>query len=140
MKKRLSVQLAALGVLASMFVAGCATTVDPCSTAGIERRVSASLSGFSRAYRADLNEVKRAVAYFDGETVLGTMRIAQAINSLRRVATGFEEDIVPELQSISQQCGTVGNLREIFVDFLRDEGFNNRVLEWVDDFQFAFES
>ncbi len=140
MKIRMSVPLAAFGMLAMSVVAGCATTVDPCSTAGIDRRVSSALSDFARANRADLNEVKRAVAYFDGETVLGTMRIAQAVSALRRVASGFDEDVVPELQAISQQCGTAGNMREIFVDFLRDEGFNSRVLEWVDDFRFDFEA
>ena len=140
MTSRSSFRLSAICALTLITVGGCATTVDPCSVDGVERRVSGVLDQFAREYRADLNEVKRAVSYFDGETVFGTMRITQAVGALRRVASGFEDDIVPELSAISQQCGTVGNMREVFVDFLRDEGFNNRVLEWVDDFNFEFET
>ena len=93
-------------------------------------------------HRAVLESLELPTTYPVGrwQTVLGTMRIAQAVSALRRVASGFDEDVVPELQAISQQCGTAGNMREIFVDFLRDEGFNSRVLEWVDDFRFDFEA
>ena len=126
--------------LAALAVASCATTSDPCSQSAVERRISYSLSDFARSNRADLNEVRQAVGYFEGQTVWGTMRIAQAVNAMRRVADGFEEEVVPDLVEISDQCGGVAPFREVFVDFLKDEGFNDQVVGWVEDFRFEFES
>ena len=68
------------------------------------------------------------------------MQIAFAARSLRNIADNFETDIVPELVDISLQCDADQHMKEVFIDYLRDEGVSGKVLDWVDDFTFDFES
>ena len=76
--------------------------------------------------RADLNEVKGAASYLDGETTFGAMRLAFAVTSLKRIANDFEASVVPDIMEISGQCGTNEPLKGVFIDFLKDEGRDDR--------------
>ena len=68
------------------------------------------------------------------------MKLAFAAQSLRRLLTSFEDDVVPEIQDIALQCDAAQPIMDIFVDFLRDEGVNRRVLQWVENFSTSFDS
>ena len=52
----------------------------------------------------------------------------------------FEDDVVPEVQAIALQCQANQPLQDVFIDFLRDEGVKKDVLEWVEAFNFVFET
>lgn len=134
MKTLISYRLPVLGVAALLLVTGCASVeLDPCSRAGIEQRVNASLKSFSRENRGDINDIKKAAQYLDGETVAGAMKLYFAVNAMERLVESFSDDVVPEVQQITQQCGTSENVRELFFDFLRDEGVNKEVLSWAEN-------
>ena len=125
--------LCLIGLSASLI--GCASLdVDPCSREGIERRVKDSFAEFARDNRGDLNEMRQASRFFGGETTFGAMRIANAAKALERLVDDFQDDVVPELRAIENQCGQAEPMRELFIEFLEDEGIDDRVLDWVDSF------
>ena len=141
MTKRFSLSAAAAIGVSLIAVTGCASVnVDPCSRAGIQNRLAPELAQFARENRSDINEIKKAAAFIGGETRTGGMQIAFAARSLRNIADNFETDIVPELVDISLQCDADKHMKEVFIDYLRDEGVSGKVLDWVDDFTFDFES
>ncbi|MAT35099.1 MAG: hypothetical protein CMK06_08135 [Ponticaulis sp.] len=118
---------------------GCASlNVDPCSSQGIQQRLEREFNQFARNNRSDLNEIRAASTWMDGQTNFGSMKIAFAAQSLRRLVSSFERDVVPEIQGIAEQCGTVEPLKGVFIEFLRDEGVSRNVLEWVEDFDVDF--
>tara|TARA_Y100000052_G_scaffold27554_1_gene36241 strand:- start:24405 stop:24830 length:426 start_codon:yes stop_codon:yes gene_type:complete len=132
---------AALAAVSLILTSGCASiSVDPCSAEGIQLRVSQSLNSFARQNRADLNEIKQAATYLDGATTTGTMKIAFAARALTRVVGSFREIVAPEIQEIAMQCEVQEPVRDVFVEFLRDEGVNRQVIEWVEDFNLVFEN
>ncbi len=124
--------LGALGATALSFVSACTSVpVDPCSRAGIEYRLNQSLKAFASDNRADINDIRKASEFIGGKTAYGAMELAFAVNSLKRLVDSFREDVVPEIQSISGQCGTTENIQDVFMEFLRDEGVDREVLDWV---------
>eukprot|EP00919_Chromeraceae_sp_WS-2016_P053691 GHVR01127479.1.p1 GENE.GHVR01127479.1~~GHVR01127479.1.p1 ORF type:complete len:145 (-),score=24.66 GHVR01127479.1:337-771(-) len=128
-------------LMGAFTVSSCASmNADPCSRAGIEARMKPSLKDFARSNRADLNEVKKAASYLEGETTFGAMRLAFAVTSLKRMADDFEETVVPDITEITQQCGADAPLKGVFIDFLKDEGVNSKVIKWVEAFNFTFET
>ncbi len=106
--------------------------VDPCSKAGVEQRLSKSLRSYASENRGDLKALKQVTQYLGGESVTGKMQIVFALDALSRLASNFQADVMPEIASISRQCGTTDNVKEVFLDFLRDEGVNGKVLKWVE--------
>lgn len=139
--KRLLLSISSLGLIAVPTLAACTSlSADPCSKAGIEARIGSSLRQFARNNRSDLNEVKKAASYLDGESTFGAMKLAFAVSALKRVADEFEADIVPEINAITQQCESSEPLKDVFVDFLKDEGLNSKVIKWVEAFRFTFET
>lgn len=134
MKTLIPYRLSALGVASLLLVTGCASVeLDPCSKAGIEQRIDASLKSFSRENRGDINDIKKAAQYLDGGTVTGAMKLYFAVDAVERLVENFRDDVVPDVQQITQQCGTSENVRELFFDFLRDEGVNKEVLTWAEN-------
>lgn len=139
--KRLFPVISSFIVMGALSLSSCTSMdLDPCSRAGIEARMKSSLKRFAVNNRADLNEVKGAASYLDGETTFGAMRLAFAVTSLKRIANDFEASVVPDIMEISGQCGTNEPLKGVFIDFLKDEGVNSKVIRWVEAFNFSFET
>lgn len=97
------------------------------------------LKDYARDNRGEINDLKQAASYLEGQSSFGAMRLAFAVQSLRRMVDRFQDDVVPEVQEIALQCEVADPLQDVFIDFLRDEGVRNEVLEWVEAFKFAFE-
>lgn len=114
--------------------------VDPCSRPAIEARIDQVVNVYARENRRDISDIKRAAQYLRGDTANGAMQLVFAVSALERLVDNFQADVVPEVQSISQQCGTTENVRELFFDFLKDEGVNREVLKWAENLAPALEA
>lgn len=137
LKTSLTASVAAVSLI---LIQACASVnVDPCSSQGIQLRMTQSLNSFARQNRADINEIKDAASYLDGATTTGAMKIAFAARALTRVVESFRETVAPDVQEIASQCKVQEPIRDVFVEFLRDEGVNRKVIEWVEDFNLVFE-
>lgn len=141
MKLRSTFLASLIGATACFAVSGCASLdVDPCSREGIDLRMSRVLSVYARDNRGEINDLKQAASWMDGQTTFGAMKLAFAVQSLRKMVDRFEDDVVPEVQAIALQCQANQPLQDVFIDFLRDEGVKKDVLEWVEAFNFVFET
>ena len=113
--------------------------IQACASVNVQLRMTQSLNSFARQNRADINEIKDAASYLDGATTTGAMKIAFAARALTRVVESFRETVAPDVQEIASQCKVQEPIRDVFVEFLRDEGVNRKVIEWVEDFNLVFE-
>lgn len=122
-----------LGLALAAVAASCASVpVDPCSRAGIEKRMTSSLKSFAVRNRADIRTLQKATQYLGGESVSGKMQIVFAVDALSRLVEAFGDDVVPEITAISDQCGSTDDVKAVFLDFLKDEGVGDKVLQWVE--------
>lgn len=129
--------------LASLALVSACSTVpqfDPCSPEGVAYRLETTLKAFASDNRGDIRDVRNAASYIDGETTFAKMRLAFALNALRRLAESFEEDVVPQLEGIRQECGTDARTAQLFLDTLRNEGIRGRTLEWAEQITAVFEA
>lgn len=130
-----------VGAVSLPVISACASLdVDPCSRQGIEYRMNRILKDYARDNRGEINDLKQAASYLEGQSSFGAMRLAFAVQSLRRMVDRFQEDVVPDVQEIALECNVADPLQDVFIDFLRDEGVKNEVLEWVEAFKFVFDT
>ena len=123
---------AILGATA-IVLAGCASVEPaPCSSEWVEARLEAKLRPFAIKNARNIQQLRQAASYIDGQTVTGAMRIAQAVNTLQNMAEDFGDEVMPEFREVSRQCGGDREAVTVFTEFLRDEGVDREVLAWVD--------
>lgn len=118
-------------VLTPGLVACTSIPVDPCSKAGVEYRLSKTLSAFARSNRSDISDVRQASQFIGGETTFGAMKLAFAVTTVKRLVENFSADVVPEIEDIALQCGTTQNIQEVFLDLLRDEGVSPKMIDRI---------
>ena len=132
---------ALLAALSGIMISGCTSiNVDPCSREGIELRIDRTMKSFARSNRSEINDLKSAASWIDGQSTYGAMKLAFAVRSLRELVDDFQSDVVPELETIALECRTEEHLEDLFIDFLDDEGVKDEVLEWVKAFRFVFDA
>ena len=138
MMLRFPIVLGSAVLAASVFLSGCSTTgYDPCSKAGIQARVESSLKSYAIKNRNDIRRLKQVSQYLGGDSVHGNMQIVFGLEALTRMVSSFEDDVMPELSAISKQCGSSNDVRDVFLDFLKDQGVSQKVLKWIEGSRFS---
>jgi len=116
------------------FLPACATTPPPeaCTAAWFEYKTDEVLKPFAREHRGLIKDLRSLDGKIDKPGPFTMIRMASLADDLMEVATDFEDDIVPELRSAADTCGTDPKLVTAFTDMLRDEGVDGQVLAWVE--------
>ena len=126
---RLTAALIGLAMLSA-----CATTPEPCTPEWVEWKSEKVLKRFAvsnystvsrlRDFSQTLNE--------DEMSPLIALQIPGMIDDFKQLASRFEKTVLPELNAAVDQCGSVQELAPALTAFLRDEGVEDEVLEWVE--------
>ena len=126
---RLTAALFGLAMLSA-----CATTPEPCTPEWVEWKSEKVLKRFAvsnystvsrlRDFSQTLNE--------DEMSPLIALQIPGMIDDFKQLASRFEKTVLPELNVAVDQCGSVQELAPALTAFLRDEGVEDEVLEWVE--------
>lgn len=126
---RLTAALFGLAMLSA-----CATTPEPCTPEWVEWKSEKVLKRFAvsnystvsrlRDFSQTLNE--------DEMSPLIALQIPGMIDDFKQLASRFEKTVLPELNAAVDQCGSVQELAPALTAFLRDEGVEDEVLEWVE--------
>lgn len=122
-----------IALLGLISLAGCASMEpEPCTRAWVDWKTEQIVKSFALSNTGEIREIRRAAQYLDGESRTGAFAIARATLTLGNLAEEFVEDVVPEVTSAIDQCGTTVGMATLFTDMLRDEGVDQRVLVWVE--------
>ena len=115
-------------------LSACATTPEPCTPEWVEWKSEKVLKRFAvsnystvsrlRDFSQTLNE--------DEMSPLIALQIPGMIDDFKQLASRFEKTVLPELNAAVDQCGSVQELAPALTAFLRDEGVEDEVLEWVE--------
>ena len=140
MLKRVFAPIVSVVCLAALSASCASVQFDPCSKEGIEHRVKDTLKDFAIANRGDLREVRNVAQYLDGETITGKMRIVFAIDAVKDLVQNFQDDVVPDVQAIARECNAPEDIKDLFIEFLEDEGVDGKVLVWVETLSVIFET
>ena len=122
--------MAALALLLS----GCATIEpEPCTSEWVEWRTDQITSQFSRQYRSELLDMRRFAGRLENPSPLVLLEMTNRLQEFRTIATDFSTNIVPELRSAVDQCGTPTEFATAFSGFLENQGMPDTVLSWIEE-------
>lgn len=120
---------AAAAILA---VSACATQPEPCTAEWVQWKSEKVLRSFAIQHRGFLRDLQKMEGQFDSPSLLAVARIARIADDAGDVIEGFNEDVLPELQLAYEQCGSVEKLMPAFTKFLRQEGVDDKTIQWVE--------
>ena len=127
--KRL-VMMASIGLVA---LSACASMEpEPCSTEWVEWKTDRVLGSFARQNRGIVNDLRNFSTELKDPGPLTLFLMASRLDEFRALAEDFQQDVMPELQSAVEQCGTPEKFIPAFTGFLRDEGIDEEMLKWID--------
>lgn len=123
-----------IGVVAAVLISGCATIEpEPCTSEWVEWRTTQITDQFSRQYRSELIDMKRFASRLENPSPLVLLQLSSRLQEFRTIATDFSSNVVPELRSAVDQCGTPTQFATAFSGFLEDQGMPETVLSWIED-------
>ena len=105
---------------------------EPCSTEWVEWKTERVLSKFARQHRTVVNDLREFSHKLENPGPLTLFQMAARVEDFKTLAEDFEAAVLPELRSAVDQCGTPEKFIPAFTGFLRKEGFDEKMLEWID--------
>lgn len=127
--------------VAAVMITGCATIEpEPCTSEWVEWRTSQITNSFSRQYRSELLDMRRFANRLENPSPLVLLELTSRLEEFRNIATDFSSNIVPELRSAVDQCGTPTQFATAFSGFLEDQGMPDTVLSWIQEITTTMEA
>lgn len=126
---RLTAALFGLAMLSA-----CATTPEPCTPEWVEWKSEKVLKRFAVSNYSTVSRLRdfSRMLKEDEMSPLIALQIPGMIDDFKQLASRFEKTVLPELNAAVDQCGSVQELAPALTAFLRDEGVEDEVLEWVE--------
>jgi len=124
---RLSIAAAAFAL-----VSACATQPEPCTPEWVQWKSDKVLRSFAIEHRGFIRDLRKFEGKLKDPGPLTMMRIVGLADDAADVIEDFQGDVMPELRSAYNQCGSVEKLMPTFTKFLRQEGVSEDTLKWVE--------
>ena len=77
--------------------------------------------------------MRRFANRLENPSPLVLLEMSSRLEEFRTIATDFSSNIVPELRSAVDQCGTPTKFATAFSGFLEDQGMPDTVLSWIEE-------
>ena len=127
--------------VAALLLTGCATIEpEPCTSEWVEWRTSQITDSFSRQYRSELLDMRRFATRLENPSPLILLELTSRLEEFRTIATDFSGNVMPELRSAVDQCGTPTQFATAFSGFLEGQGMPETVLSWIDEIATTMEA
>ncbi|MEL6474485.1 MAG: hypothetical protein AAFQ21_10405 [Pseudomonadota bacterium] len=121
------------GALALLSISACASLEpEPCSAEWVQWKTDRVLGSFAADNRGLINDLRDFSENLDDPGPLTMMRMASKLDDFRDLATDFQSNVMPELEAAIDQCGTPAKFVPAFTSFLRDEGVEEDMLDWIE--------
>ena len=121
---------ASIGLMA---LSACASTrPEPCSVEWVEWKTDRVLGSFARQNRGIVTDLRDFSHKLEDPGPLTLFQMITKLDDFRALAEDFEIDVMPELKTAIDQCAAPEKFIPAFTGFLRKEGVNEDMLEWVD--------
>ena len=106
---------------------------DPCTPEWVEWKKDRILSEFARSHRSEIRTLRSLRETFDGGDVSAfeVAGVALAAPRLGQMAQDFVDLTVPEVRTALVQCGWNGGATPLFVEMLRDDGFDEQTIAFA---------
>ena len=113
-------------------VTACATQPEPCTPEWVQWKSEKVLNAFASDHRGFIKELRNIEGKLENPGPLTALRIIGLADDAAVVIEDFQAEVMPQLRSAYQQCGTVEKMMPTFVKFLRQEGVSEETLKWVE--------
>lgn len=104
---------------------------EPCSAEWVEWKTDRVLGSFAAQNRRTINELIDFSGRLEDPGPLVLFQMATRLDDFQALAENFEADVMPELKSAIDQCGTPDKFIPAFTGFLRKEGVAEDMLIWI---------
>ena len=130
---RRSVFASAFAAIALSISACASFEPDPCTPEWVEWKKDRILSEFTRSHRSEMRTLRSLRDTFDGGDVSAfqVAGVALAAPRLGQMAQDFVDLTVPEVRTALVQCGWNGGATPLFVEMLRDDGFDEQTIAFA---------
>lgn len=120
--------------LGALLLSGCAALEpEPCTPDWVEWKTDRITDGFVREYRPELRELATFSQGLENPSPLLLIQMTARLSDFQVMAEAFRDDIVPELKSAIDQCGSPTGFATAFTSILEEQGVSETVLDWVEE-------
>ncbi|MBI1339191.1 hypothetical protein GC169_03115 [bacterium] len=107
---------------------------EPCTAEWVDWKKTQVLNTFARQHTGDIRFVRELAGSFDREQSAPQvlLRLATAGPRVQSLVEDFVDLAVPAVQTAVAQCGSAPRASQLFADMLRDEGVDEKTLEWIE--------
>lgn len=127
--------LAAALAAATLATSACASFFepDPCTPEWVEWKKDRILAEFTHSHRSEMRTLRSLRSTFDGGdlSAFEVAGVALAAPRLGQMAQDFVDLTVPEVRTALVQCGWNGSAAPLFVDMLRNDGFDEDTIAFA---------
>lgn len=123
----------ASAIALTAMLSACATGPEPCTPEWVEWKSETVLKRFAISNYREVSRLRDFSKTLQQDEIspLVALQIPGMIEDFKDLANRFEDSALPELNAAAAQCGSAQELVPAFISFLRDEGVEEDVLEWV---------
>lgn len=129
-RSRLLLPILALGLMAPL--SACVTQPQPCTPEWVEWKTDQVMTRFARSNYGTINRLRAASARADSNSAMLALQMATLADDFLALARDFDRIVMPELNDAVAQCSQPRNFVPAFTQFLRNEGVDNEIIEWVE--------
>lgn len=126
----------AIGFLAlgALLLSGCASLEpEPCTTDWVQWKTDRITEGYVREFRPELRELAAFSRAMENPSPLLLIQMTTRLSDFQLLAEAFRADIVPELKTAIDQCGSPTGFATAFTSILEKQGVSDTVLDWVEE-------
>lgn len=113
-------------------LSACVTQPQPCTPEWVEWKTDQVLTRFARSNYGTINSLRAASARADSNSAMLALQMATLADDFLALARDFDRIVMPELNDAVAQCSQPRNFVPAFTQFLRKEGVDNEIIEWVE--------
>jgi len=136
-----SILYLALGAIGVGGIAGCASLEpEPCTSEWVKWQTNEITSDFRNTYGGQISDLAKFSRQLENPSPLLLLQMTTRLTEFRDMATHFSDDVMPQLSSAIDQCGTPTKFVSAFSGMLAEQGVDESVLEWVEDTAVLIES
>lgn len=127
---RFKLSVLAIGLLG---LNGCASLQPkPCTSDWVKWRTDAITSDFRQEFAPVIRDMAQFSRQLENPSPLVLLQVASRLQDFEAMARSFSGDVMPELRSAIDQCGTPTKFVSAFSGLLEEQGVDGKVLDWVE--------
>lgn len=130
--KRLSHLLPVLAIGLMAPLSACVTEPQPCTPEWVEWKSDQILSRFARGHYDTIDSLRSISSRYDGNSAMLALQMASMADDFLALARDFDRIVLPELNDAVARCSQPRNFVPAFTQFLRNEGVDSDIVEWVE--------